>query len=66
MSRSEKIREIVEQKQHAKVEGMLMDLFSASAFIKVYDHVREDDKKRLQMEEMPLDVVMNVVWRCVS
>ena len=40
------IRRIVEEKQYAKVDGTMIDLFSASAIIAVYDALNEQNKAR--------------------
>lgn len=44
----EACRDIVEHKQHAKWQGMRIDLFSAQAYVKVYDSLNEENKKKLE------------------
>ena len=38
------IRQIVHEKQYAKVDGVMVDLFSASAIVNVYDALNEKNK----------------------
>lgn len=48
MSRIEALRRIVAERQHAKVEGVEVDLFSASAMVAVFDAVRPDLQARFE------------------
>lgn len=38
------IRQIVENKQYAKVDGTMIDLFTASAIVQVYDALSPDSR----------------------
>lgn len=40
------IRRIVDERQYAKVDGCMVDLFSASAIIAVYDALNDENKAR--------------------
>ena len=40
------IRAIVDQKQYAKIDGCMIDLFSASAVVKVYDALNDANKAK--------------------
>jgi hypothetical protein len=40
------IRAILEKKQYAKVDGTMIDLFSASVILKVYDNLNEENKAK--------------------
>ena len=40
------IRKIVEEKQYAKVDGTMIDLFSASAIVQVYDALHEVNREK--------------------
>lgn len=44
--RIQAIRDIVTKKQYAKVDGIMIDLFSASLIIQVYDNLNDDNRKR--------------------
>ena len=44
--RIEVIRRIVEQKQYEHIDGQMLDLFSASAIIKVYDAINPTNQQR--------------------
>jgi hypothetical protein len=41
IERIKAVRQIVEAKQYAKIDGIMVDLFSASAIINVYDNINE-------------------------
>ena len=40
------IRQIVERHQYAKVDGTMIDLFSASAIVKIYNALNEQNRER--------------------
>lgn len=40
------VRAIVTQRQYAKVDGVMVDLFTASHIVAVYDALNEDNRKR--------------------
>lgn len=46
MARIEAVRQIVERKQYAKVEGCMVDLYSASAIVKVHDALNAENQVR--------------------
>jgi len=39
-------RKIVEEKQYAKIDGCMVDLFSASAVVQVYDALSPENQKK--------------------
>ena len=48
----DKIKDIVSKKQHTKIDGVMVDLFTASAISKIYDKVNDANKKK--MEKLPI------------
>ena len=46
MNKIEQIQKIVAEKQYGKVEGAMLDLFSASAIMTVYNNLGEEDRAR--------------------
>jgi hypothetical protein len=44
-------RQTIKEKQYRKFEGILIDLYSASAVITVYDNLNETNKKKLEALE---------------
>jgi len=42
------LKRIVKDKQHGKVSGVKVDLFTASAMIKVYDALNDKNKKKVE------------------
>ena len=47
------LRDIVKHKQHAKVNGQRVDLYTASAIITVYDNLSAENQKRLAALPIP-------------
>jgi hypothetical protein len=54
-----KIFKIVKDKQHAKIGGMLVDMFSASALVKIFDAVNDSNKQKLN--KMPISKLAYVL-----
>jgi len=48
----DKIKDIVSKKQHSKIDGVMVDLFTASAISQIYDKVNDANKKK--MEKLPI------------
>ena len=48
----------------SKVDGMLLDHFSASALVQIYDALSPENQAKL--EAMPLDRAMDIVWKLAS
>jgi len=46
MTTIEQMRNIVSEKQCAKIDGVLVDLFTASAVVKVYDALNESNQAK--------------------
>jgi hypothetical protein len=41
------LRRIVADRQHAKIDGALVDLWSAGVTVAIWDHRRDDKRRRL-------------------
>jgi hypothetical protein len=54
MARINAIRNIVDAGQYAKVDGCMIDLFSASSIVKVYDAINDDNKAKYRMKTAPV------------
>ena len=65
MSRIDGMRKIVAERQYGKVEGSRVDLFSASAYVAVYDALTKESSRDL-LESMRLPNAMSAVWRLVK
>ena len=57
-------RRIVQNGQHEKYKGMMLDTFTASAIVKVYDAVNDSNKKKLDSLKLPK--LVNVVWKLLK
>lgn len=42
----QQLRKIVEEKQYAEIDGVLVDLYSASIVVKIYDQLNEENRKK--------------------
>lgn len=63
----QKCREIVKEHQAEEIDGVLMDAFTASAVVQVYDALNDENKEKLEgvMEE---DIVRatKMVWASIK
>ena len=57
----ESLRRIVSERQHAKIDGVLVDLWSASVTIEIWDRLKE--KHRQQLLTLPSH---ELILRCVA
>ena len=57
-------RRIVQNKQHEKYKGMMLDTFTASAIVQVYDAVNDANKKKLDSLKLPK--LVNIVWKLLK
>ena len=64
------LRRIVDNKQYEKVKDpvskkkMVVDLFTASAVVKVYDSVNDTNKAKLVT--LPLPKLVQLVWKLIK
>ena len=64
MSTIDKIRKIVSECQAAKVDGDLVDLFSAQAIIAVYDALNETN--RAKFVALPVHKQAKLAWKFIK
>lgn len=62
-NRIKHMRDILEN-GYKKIEGKLVDAFSASAYVQIYDALNPENQSKI--EAMPLTKAMNVVWKLVE
>lgn len=58
------IRRIVERKQYAKVDGVMVDLFSASAIVQVFDAISEAN--RAKFTALPVAKMADVAFKVIK
>lgn len=58
------LREIVERKQYAKIDGAMVDLFSASAIVKVYDALSEANREKFAA--LPVVTMAKIAFKLLS
>jgi len=58
------IKKIVDDKQYAKVDNIMIDLTTANTIISIYN--RLNDKNKLKLMSLPLNKIVNIVWKLVS
>ena len=58
------LEKIVQDKQHAKIKGKVVDLFTASMIIKIYNAVNDSNKKR--MDALPLEKLVNLAYKMMK
>jgi hypothetical protein len=59
-----KVREIVDDESYAKVGGVMVDLFTASAIIKVYDKVNDSNKAK--MDKMKIGQLVSLAYKMLK
>ncbi len=64
MSVIEKMQEIVANEQAAKINGVLVDLFTASAVVQIYDQV--SDANKAKMQDMSAEKLANVAYKLMG
>ncbi len=61
MDRERKLKKILEEKQAMKIDGVLVDLATASTILRVASELKEDTKKRLF--RYPVKSMAAVIWQ---
>lgn len=64
LARIEAIRNIVEDGQYAKIDGCMIDLFSASAIVKIYDAISGANKAKYRIKPAP--VMANIAFKLIK
>lgn len=57
-------RQILDSGSYKKVDGMLLDHFSASALVQIFDALSPENQAKL--EAMALDKAMDIVWKLAA
>ena len=60
----DKIKDIVSKKQHTKIDGVMVDLFTASAISQIYDKVNDANKKK--MEKLPITKLATLAMKMMK
>jgi hypothetical protein len=58
------LRQIVAEKQAGEIEGMMVDLFTASAIVSVLDAINETNKEKLL--ELPVDRMADIAFKMMK
>jgi len=62
--RYEKIKEIIDERQMMKIDGVAIDMVTADMLMNVYDAVKPEMKKRL--DKLPIKALVGLGWKLVS
>jgi hypothetical protein len=60
----DKVKKIASEKQAMKIDGVLVDMFTASAISQIYDKVNDANKKR--MENLPITKLANLAFKMIQ
>lgn len=60
----EQLKKIVDESAAAKIDGKLVDLYTASALLQVYDAVSPENLEKLTSK--PLDEQVSIAFRVIS
>jgi len=58
------MRDIVDNKQAKKIKGTMVDLFTASAVVQIYDKVNDSNKSK--MEKLPLPKLVDLAYKIMK
>lgn len=64
MSRIERLRRIVRERQMAKVDGVRVDTFTAHAIVNIYDQLNEENQRTFG--SMDVRKMAAVTWKLVG
>jgi len=64
MTKIQKLKKIVADCQHAKVDGVDVDLFTASAVVQVHDALNE--KNRTKFVGLDILQMVDLTWKLVA
>lgn len=62
--RIEALRQIVNDKQYAKIDGIMVDLFSASAILNIYDNLNETNQDKYK--ELPAYRMADIAFKIMN
>ena len=60
----DKVKEIASKKQAKKIDGVMVDSFTASAISQIYDKVNDANKKK--MEKLPITKLANLAFKMMQ
>ena len=60
----DKVKEIASKKSAAKIGGVMVDSFTASAISQIYDKVNDANKKK--MEKLPITKLANLAFKMMQ
>lgn len=64
MSIIEQLREIVKNHQYQKIDGVIVDVMTASAILTVYDSINETNKEKYS--KLPITKMADVAWKLIK
>lgn len=64
MSKIDKMRKIVSEHQHAKIEGVIVDASTAQAILLVYDSLKPENQAKFA--SLDVRVMGNVAWKLIN
>lgn len=60
----EKLRDIVERRQYKKIDGMVVDMFTASAIMQVYDALSPANQENFAKK--PIKKMVKIAWKLLK
>jgi len=60
----DKVKEIASKKQAMKIDGVMVDSFTASAISQIYDKVNDANKKK--MDKLPITKLANLAMKMMQ
>ena len=65
ISKLDKLRQIVNEHQYRKIDGVLVDVVTANAILTIYDAMKKEENKEKYLS-MDIRKMANVAWQLIN
>lgn len=66
MSTMDKVRKIVQDKSAAKIDGIMVDMFTASAIVQVYNKVNDANKAKMDGPNVKIGALVKIAHKVMG
>jgi hypothetical protein len=60
----EQLKEIVKEHQYRKIDGVIVDVMTASAILKVYENINETNREKYL--KLPITRMADIAWQLLN
>lgn len=65
VSKLDKLRQIVKEHQHQKIDGVIVDVVTANAILTIYDNMKKVENKEKYLS-MDISKMASVAWKFLN